>query len=138
MAPDFGPTYKKKEGRLASDLVLPDWVDKIYRVQFKEPFYKGGRVKERVPGWCDRIQYRSKESVSGRLMPEVGGKDSQGRPFDNYRTCNHTLLFSDHSAVFSTFELCVDARRASPSEEERHVVINVTDVKCSVSRGWRY
>lgn len=40
-----------------------DWPDKCYRVIYKEPQYKGGRWKERVPGWCDRILMR-------HMMPE--------------------------------------------------------------------
>ena len=71
------------------------WVHDMYHTSFREPLYKGGRVKERVPGcvrgalgvlqlvtpplpfppplpafsWCDRIQYHSLRHLRGDLRP---------------------------------------------------------------------
>ena len=50
MAPDFFPTYKKFEEREPADYSDRGWVHKVYRVNYKEHFYKGGGVKDRVPG----------------------------------------------------------------------------------------
>ena len=51
-------------------MVDPDWVNRVYTTQFKEPFYKGGRTRERVPSWTDRILYHCIPSRAGRLQPE--------------------------------------------------------------------
>ena len=47
-----------------------DWVNRVYVTQYKEPFYKGGRTKERVPSWTDRILYHVMPSRTGRIVPE--------------------------------------------------------------------
>jgi len=70
MAPDFYPTYKKFENRGPGDYTNKDWVRKTYHVQFREPIYKGGRVKLRTPGWCDRVLFHSLHSLRDELRPE--------------------------------------------------------------------
>ena len=42
----------------------------VYRTEFKEPFYKGGRIRTRIPGWCDRILIHSRRSMEEKLQPE--------------------------------------------------------------------
>jgi hypothetical protein len=45
-----------------------------YHTQFKEPLYKGGRTKTRIPGWCDRVLYHSMRDVAGLLVPQSAGQ----------------------------------------------------------------
>ena len=73
--PDFYPTYKKFENRDPLDYSDPSWVRKCYRVRYKEPFYKGGKVKERTPGYCDRILFRSLPDLASDLVPETVNLD---------------------------------------------------------------
>lgn len=68
--PNFYPTYKKYENRLPVDYSKKSWVRECYRTKYKEPFYKGGGVKERTPGFCDRILYHSMVDLSEDLLPE--------------------------------------------------------------------
>lgn len=94
-ADDFYPTYKKFErygacpeacassvwlvfsmGFTCSpnppvDYSQPDWPDKCYRTLYKEPQYKGGKWKERVPGWCDRILLRHMQPHDRYAKPIV-------------------------------------------------------------------
>lgn len=82
-APDFIPTYKKKEARpVPTDWNDPKWADLMYRTLFKEAFYKGGKKVIRVPSFCDRIIYHSLESKS-TLAPKalnLKGRQSWARP----------------------------------------------------------
>ena len=72
--PHFFPTYKKVEGRdrfeAPVDYGLPDWPNRVYRTKYKEPIYKGGNVKERCPGYTDRILFHSLPDAAPRLVPE--------------------------------------------------------------------
>lgn len=77
--------------------------------QFKEPFYKGGRVRERVPSWTDRIQYHSLADRSGELLPELLDPSAPETSAHNYHAVNDGLDTSDHSPVFATFTLQVRA-----------------------------
>eukprot|EP00662_Eupelagonemidae_sp_cell21_P026792 gene26792-14493_t len=52
--PNFYPTYKKRTRRpVPINRSNPAWVGEVYHVQFKEPFYKGGRVRMRIPSFTD-------------------------------------------------------------------------------------
>jgi hypothetical protein len=73
MGATFYPTYKKNEGHGVPDRSSPDWVTSVYHTQFKEPLYKGGRTKQRIPGWCDRVLFHSMRDVAGLLEPQAAG-----------------------------------------------------------------
>ncbi|KAL4174810.1 hypothetical protein KRP22_006739 [Phytophthora ramorum] len=117
--PTFYPTYKKVACR--SRLPLSGsttgtgrdtrWASHVYQTTFREPFYKGGRVRERVPGWCDRILYCSRAWGDSLSVEQVACSDaSRGSSSfspepvrDNYRALNDELRGSDHSPVSCTF-----------------------------------
>eukprot|EP00742_Colponemidia_sp_Colp-10_P004786 GILJ01005106.1.p1 GENE.GILJ01005106.1~~GILJ01005106.1.p1 ORF type:complete len:859 (-),score=93.67 GILJ01005106.1:299-2875(-) len=121
MAPDFYPTYKKYENRPKSDYSDPKWVVQCYRTSYKEPWYKSGRTKARIPGWCDRIIYRSSTDLEGYLTPEpavstvngaVNGDSSTEH--DVYSSINDGLVCSDHSPVYGAFVLKVPGAGPPP------------------------
>ena len=62
-------------------------------------------VVERVPGWPDRILYHSLPSRAGELVPEPMDDGS----YDNYHAVEAPLDFTEHSPVFCTFDLEIDA-----------------------------
>ncbi|ETI39029.1 hypothetical protein F443_15338 [Phytophthora nicotianae P1569] len=120
--PTFYPTYKKVVCR--SRLPLSGsttgtgrdtrWAQHVYQTTYREPFYKGGRVRKRVPGWCDRILYCSRAEtpwetclkVEQAACPDSSrGRSSFGSEAvrDNYRALNDELRGSDHSPVSCTF-----------------------------------
>lgn len=107
--PDFYPTYKKFPKRGIVSETMPLWPSLVFRVLYKEPFYKGGKVKKRVPGWCDRILIHSLLVSDSKLIPEkVLNPFSEERSWiDNYRSINHGdgMDVSDHSPVCATFTL---------------------------------
>lgn len=131
--PNFYPTYKKIEGRNPVDYTDPSWVRHTYRIQQKQPFYKGGTVKDSVPGFCDRVLYHSIADLAEDLLPECvptdmlvssqtsftlpGETAAANRAYptavnftvDNYRSVNdgEAMTISDHSPVFATFLLRV-------------------------------
>ena len=72
MGPDFYPTYKKVEGHGVPDRSSPDWTASVYHTLFKEPLYKGGRTKQRVPGWCDRVLVHSMKDLAGMMVVKTG------------------------------------------------------------------
>ena len=104
---DFFPTYKKFEEREPADYSHRGWVHKVYRVNYKEHFYKGGGVRDRIPGWCDRIQFHSLRDLTGQLTVDmrparVDGVESQ---VSSYRSMNDIMTISDHSPVSCGFTL---------------------------------
>lgn len=107
--PDFYPTYKKFPKRGIVSETMPLWPSLVFRVLYKEPFYKGGKVKKRVPGWCDRILIHSLLVSDSKLIPEkVLNPFAEERSWiDNYRSINHGdgMDVSDHSPVCGTFIL---------------------------------
>lgn len=106
MVPEFYPTYKRRKGRGAVDMSGkdPEWVDKVYELEFKEAAIKGGRTVERVPSWTDRIMFRSLPSRADNLLPESLDPDNPDAPH-NYRCVNHGCDLSDHAPVFCTWTL---------------------------------
>jgi len=60
---------QKVENREVTDYTS-DWVSQVYRTRYKEQIYKGGKVKERTPGYCDRILFCSLPDAAARLVPE--------------------------------------------------------------------
>ncbi|KAJ0404225.1 hypothetical protein ATCC90586_007998 [Pythium insidiosum] len=118
--PTFFPTYKKIPGRPPrvepNGTTDPAWPTRVYRVAFREPFYKGGKVKARVPGWCDRILFSSMAGRDSELCVEQVECPSDqflrrsqldeleaSLRRDNYRAVNDEFCESDHSPVFCTF-----------------------------------
>ncbi|RLN52619.1 hypothetical protein BBJ29_006422 [Phytophthora kernoviae] len=120
--PTFYPTYKKVPSR--SRLPLSGsttgtgqdtrWAQHVYQTNFREPFYKGGRIRQRVPGWCDRILYCSRSETPWAdclQVEQIKCSDaSRGTTSfspealrDNYRALNDELRGSDHSPVSCTF-----------------------------------
>lgn len=108
MANNFIPTYRKHASRPVLELTDPDWARKVYNTEFKEPFYKGGWMVERVPAWTDRILYHSLTSREGELRPEAQDPDDEDSPH-NYMPVNAGLDHSEHSPVACTFVLEIDA-----------------------------
>lgn len=131
--PDFYPTYKKLPKRGFVNETLPSWPALVYRVLYKEPFYKGGKVKKRVPGWCDRILVHSLLVSDSKLMPEKVESpfESGVQWIDNYRSVNHGhgMDVSDHSPVFATFVLsfpCVGKDASGGASLSPHGVMRRT------------
>ncbi|KAL8011147.1 putative endonuclease/exonuclease/phosphatase [Plasmopara halstedii] len=112
--PTFFPTYKKVPYRARLPLSgsttgtgrTTRWVQHVYKTKYREPIYKGGRIRERVPSWCDRILYHSQNSEYFKVE-KVTCFDSNNNQLtlqrDNYRALNDELRGSDHSPVSCTF-----------------------------------
>lgn len=113
MAPRFFPTYKKLPGRGAVDTREADWTSRVYITAYKEPFYKGGRVQERVPSWTDRIQYRSLADRWGELLPEALDPTRPDASPHNYHAVNDGLDTSDHAPIYCTFSLQIAAEEVA-------------------------
>ena len=137
--PEFYPTYKKLENRASPTNYEGDWVSAVYRIRYKEPIYKGGNVKERTPGYTDRILYHSLSDMEETLVPErktvplelIGALDSHDdyddsrssrsgalphqvtASCDNYCSVNDgaAMSVSDHSPVYGTFFLTTQKQR---------------------------
>lgn len=106
-APDFLPTYRKHTNRHDARVAPSDpaWAETVYNTQFQQSLFRGGGMAERVPSWPDRILYHSLPSRDGELVPEpmIGGAH------DNYHAVESPLDFCEHSPVFCTFDLEIDA-----------------------------
>jgi hypothetical protein len=113
MAPRFFPTYKKLPGRGAVDTREADWTSRVYITAYKEPFYKGGRVQERVPSWTDRIQYHSLADRWGELLPEALDPARPDASPHNYHAVNDGLDTSDHAPIYATFSLQIAAEEVA-------------------------
>ena len=118
MSPRFLPTYKKVPGRGRVNYRDPEWPSHVFVTSFKEPFYKGGRVRERVPSWTDRVQYHSLPSRSGDLLPELLDPAHPESSPHNYHAVNDGagLDVSDHSPVFATFTLAISAEETDDAD----------------------
>ncbi|KAG7382008.1 hypothetical protein PHYPSEUDO_005369 [Phytophthora pseudosyringae] len=128
--PTFYPTYKKVACRARLPLSGSTtgtgrdtrWAQHVYQTSFREPFYKGGRVRERVPGWCDRILHCSRPEtpwedclkVEQAACSDASRGASSFSPEalrDNYRALNDELRGSDHSPVSCSFLWSVQRSR---------------------------
>ena len=152
---DFYPTYKKKPDRRldwarnpedlkqasqSSHETCMSLLDQIYRTKYKEPFYKGGSVQDRIPSFCDRLLYRSLQSTSGQLMPEYDSavlncwQDSSFENCHNYGFIPHNLMGSDHSAIVCGLNLtCPNNFPTPPNEFDEngsplHFFIQITNI----------
>jgi hypothetical protein len=68
--PNFFPTYKKIENRSPLDFSNNSWVRSTYDTLVKQPFFKGGAVKESPPSFADRVLYHSMVDLAEDLVPE--------------------------------------------------------------------
>jgi hypothetical protein len=73
--PNFYPTYKKFENRPLVDFSSGNWVRNTYDVVVKQPFFKGGAVKENPPSFADRILFHSMVDLAEDLVPEPLAQD---------------------------------------------------------------
>ena len=122
MVDTFFPTYKKYTHRpRVSDYSDPSWLAATYKIAHKEPFYKGGAINDRVPGWCDRVLWYPNDSHSvleplmasefatdDQFSLQVRGPDGAGPIVAHeYRAMNDgpVMSVSDHSPVYAGFRL---------------------------------
>ena len=109
---DFYPTYKKKPNRqldfdqnprhlstmsATSQQSSLSQLDKIYTTKYKEPFYKGGLIQDRVPSFCDRVLYHTMDrSVGDReLYPEPDAGVLNCVEFSYKKDDCHSLVHHD-------------------------------------------
>jgi len=115
-----------------------------YRTRYKEPFYKGGKDKERTPGFCDRVLFRSLSPELHQLfqpeMVNVPLHSAAGTPpthasMHNYNAVNsgECMDISDHSPVYATFVLQV----AATPTRDIHGGVATTSAVTMVLRGMR-
>ena len=125
---DFYPTYKKKPNRqldfdqnplelksmsAASQQSSLSQLDKIYTTKYKEPFYKGGLIQDRIPSFCDRVLYHTiDDEIDSNLYPEPDTGVLNCVEFsykkdkcNNYGCIPHHLMGSDHSAIYCGLQL---------------------------------
>lgn len=135
--PNFFPTCKKIENRLPVNYTTPGWVKQCYSIYSRGSFYKGGKTKESIPGFCDRIFFHSMVNLAEDLLPErvstemdvfrkaqtqetdSGDEGDEADKLtvlsrmtvvvDNYQSMNdgEALNASEHSPVTTTFLLRV-------------------------------
>lgn len=68
--PNFYPTYKKIENRPPVNYSSSDWARNTYKLYMKESFFKGGKKKEFIPHFSDRILFYSMSDLAEDLLPE--------------------------------------------------------------------
>ena len=75
-------------------------LDKIYTTKYKEPFYKGGQIQDRVPSFCDRVLYHTMDE-SAELYPEpdVGVLNCVERSYKKDK-CHSLVNSNDDSMSF--------------------------------------
>ena len=145
MAADFYPTYKKFRNRPPTDYSSRDWPEQTYQVAYKEPFYKGAQVRERVPGWCDRVLWLPNDDYSAFVpLPAQKGQSPLVRPklfkalqqvTNEYRALNdgQVLTASDHSPVYAGFELQSKrngpAGNTTPNGNQTYMTITLGEIR---------
>lgn len=122
--PNFYPTYRKIRNHGPVDYSSAAWVRNTYLLSEKESFFKGGKLKEYVPGFSDRILYYSMVDLAEDFVPESLPADleilgdttmdcTSDQPvrtvinIDNYRSVNdgEGMTVSEHTPVYCTFLL---------------------------------
>ena len=137
---DFYPTYEKKPNRqldfdqnplelknmsAASQQSSLSQLDKIYTTKYKEPFYKGGLIQDRIPSFCDRVLYHTiDDAIDANLYPEPDTGVLNCVEFsykkdkcNNYGCIPHHLMGSDHSAIYCGLQLKSAILFPCPSDE---------------------
>jgi hypothetical protein len=92
---NFPPSYKKYKERTEEDRSDPDWVKKVYLVDYTQQWYKGGKQKVRIPGWTDRVLVKSQSDRKSSVA------------CSDYRSITDHFLTSDHSPVQAVVALQV-------------------------------
>eukprot|EP00501_MAST-03F_sp_TOSAG23-6_P002188 GSMAST32.ASY1.ANO1.2288.1 assembled CDS len=127
-ADNFFPTYVHDE----IEMIRVDWPRKVYRTLYKEPIYKGRSVKERCPGWCDRIIYSqlSFSDAKKDMYDPVVANDKTNMKYvyeavHKVQGCD----ISDHAPVFGVYSLT--SRMYIPVQVFNTTVVN--DENCNDS-----
>ena len=79
------------ENRSPTDYSDPNWPKHVYNTKFKEPFYKGGRVMDRIPSYTDRVIYRSLPDRLGELSPMLEDENDPAASPHVYRSVNEGM-----------------------------------------------
>eukprot|EP01055_Gregarina_sp_Pseudo9_P004509 Gregarina_sp_Pseudo_9__4508@NODE_467_length_2775_cov_4_435673_g443_i0_p1_GENE_NODE_467_length_2775_cov_4_435673_g443_i0NODE_467_length_2775_cov_4_435673_g443_i0_p1_ORF_typecomplete_len823_score70_59Exo_endo_phos/PF03372_23/0_014_NODE_467_length_2775_cov_4_435673_g443_i0572525 len=90
----FFPTYKKVKGRDPTDRMRAGWVSEEYAIKYKAQWYKGGRTKDRVPAWTDRI-IKWSSNIATKPLFFVQGSYTAADNLD----ADNPIIESDHSPV---------------------------------------
>ncbi len=85
-------------------------LQQVYRTKYKEPFYKGGTVQDRIPSFTDRILYYSLHTCEEQLIPQMDSAPLRPQTLvypksNSYGVVSHYLKGSDHSAIYCAFDL---------------------------------
>ena len=130
---DFHPSYKKKVPRAKSDYTTGEkWVTDCYDINFKQQWYKGGKVKLRMPSWTDRVLYTSLPAHAGESASKLEPASNEdllmiGQPL--YAAENDVLLCSDHSPVHACFSMtALNQRLETPAQRRFRYRVEIVDV----------